>query len=39
MLGEYPIYRFTCIFDAAAAVQDYIAGNEVATMAASIGLN
>ena len=39
MLGEFPIYPFTCIFDAGAARQDYIAGIEVATMAASIGLN
>ena len=39
MPDEFPIYPFTCIFDAIAARQDYMAANEVATMAAIIGLN
>jgi hypothetical protein len=39
MLCEYPNYLLTCIFGVMAARQDYIAGHDAATMAASINVN
>jgi hypothetical protein len=39
MLGEYPIYPFTCIFGVAEARQDYIASRDAATTAARINKN